>query len=140
VDRAAYQTAEWALNGEAALTFTNYRLISPNPTGFIGLATYRQLLGMAVLTVDPVTDACGTVLMKDGASENPTQQSLTRNNPDYPHLQGMRAWARFDWGPSKLLILERDVVFMTAIMNTFIFVMAPLLAGLALGLALLTNP
>ena len=124
-----------------ALSFTNQRLISPNPTEFVGLANYRQLLGMAVLTVDPVTDDAGQVVLKDGAPEYPSLRSLTRNNPDYPHLQGMREWSSFDWGQSRVYILARDVVFLTAIVNTFIFVIivAPVQAGLALGLALLIN-
>ncbi len=124
-----------------ALSFTNQRLISPNPTEFIGLANYRQLLGMAVLTLDPVVDATGAVVTKGGVPEYPSIRSLTRNNPDYPHLQGMREWTSFNWGDSRIFILARDVVFLTAIVNTFIFVIvvAPVQAGLALGLALLIN-
>ncbi len=124
-----------------ALSFTNQRLISPNPTEFTGLANYRQLLGMAVLTLDPVTDDSGAVVVKDGAPEYPALRGFTRNNPDYPHLQGMREWSSFDWGGSRVYVLARDVVFLTAILNTFIFVLvvAPVQAGLALGLALLIN-
>jgi multiple sugar transport system permease protein len=124
-----------------ALSFTNQRLISPNPTEFTGLANYRQLLGMAVLTLDPVTDDTGTVVLKDGAPEYPAVRSFTRNNPDYPHLQGMREWTSFDLGDRRVFVLARDVVFLTAIVNTFIFVLvvAPVQAGLALGLALLIN-
>ncbi len=124
-----------------ALSFTNQRLISPNPTEFTGLANYRQLLGMAVVTLDPVLDTDGAVVLKDGAPEYPAIRSLTRNNPDYPHLQGMREWTSFGWGDSRTYILARDVVFLTAIINTFVFVIvvAPVQAGLALGLALLIN-
>jgi multiple sugar transport system permease protein len=123
------------------LSFTNQRLISPNPTEFIGLENYRQLLGMAVLTLDPLVDSAGAVVMKDGQPEYPSLRSLTRNNPDYPHLQGMREWTSFSWGESRTYILARDIVFLTAIVNTFIFVLvvAPVQAGLALGLALLIN-
>jgi multiple sugar transport system permease protein len=124
-----------------ALSFTNQRLISPNPTEFTGLANYRQLLGMAVLTLDPVTDDSGAVVLKDGAPAYPAIRGFTRNNPDYPHLQGMREWTSFDWGARRVFVLARDVVFLTAIVNTFIFVLvvAPVQAGLALGLALLIN-
>lgn len=124
-----------------ALSFTNQRLISPNPTEFTGLANYRQLLRMAVLTLDPVTDDAGAVVLKDGAPEYPAIRSFTRNNPDYPHLQGMREWTSFDWGGRRVFVLARDVVFLTAIVNTFLFVLvvAPVQAGLALGLALLIN-
>jgi multiple sugar transport system permease protein len=124
-----------------ALSFTNQRLISPNPTEFTGLANYRQLLGMNILTLDPVTDAAGAVVMKDGAPEYPALRSFTRGNPDYAHLQGMREWFSFGWGQSRTYVLARDVVFLQAIVNTFIFVLvvAPVQAGLALGLALLIN-
>ena len=50
-----------------ALSFTNQRLISPNPTEFTGLANYRQLLGVGTLVLDPVVDDAGAVMLKDGA-------------------------------------------------------------------------
>ena len=125
-----------------ALSFTNQRLISPNPTEFTGLTNYRQLLGMATLTLDPVTDASGGVkLAADGTAEYPALRSFTRNNSDYPGLDGMREWTSFHWGESRIYLLVRDVVFISALINTFLFVLivAPVQAGLALGLALLIN-
>jgi multiple sugar transport system permease protein len=124
-----------------ALSFTNQRLISPNPTEFTGLANYRQLLGVGTLMLDPVVDAAGAVVIKDGVAEYPAIRSFTRNNPDYPSLNGMREWFSLGWGNSKLIVLARDVVFMMAIVNTMIFVIvvAPVQAALALGLALLIN-
>ncbi len=125
-----------------AFSFTNQRLISPNPTEFVGLENYRQLLGVTTLTLEPVRDDAGAVVMKDGAPEYPSIRSLTRNNPDRPDLAGMREWFSFSsGGDSKTYVLARDVVFMKAIVNTFLFVLvvAPVQAGLALGLALLIN-
>ena len=124
-----------------ALSFTNQRLISPNPTVFTGLANYRQLLGMGTLMLDPVRDDAGAVVMKDGAPEFPAVRGFTRNNPDYPGLNGMREWFKLGWGDGKLIVLARDVVFLTAVVNTLIFVIvvAPVQAALALGLALLIN-
>lgn len=123
------------------LSFTNQRLISPNPTEFVGFANYSQLLGVGTLMLDPVVDTAGAVVMKDGAPEYPAIRSFTRNNPDYPNLSGMREWFSFGWGNSQFVVLARDVVFMTAIVNTLIFVIvvAPVQAALALGLALLIN-
>ena len=124
------------------LSFTNQRLISPNPTEFTGLSNYRQLLGVGMLTLEPVKDDAGAVkLDAEGNPEYPALRSITRNNPDYPHLDGMREWTSIDWGGSKTYFLARDVVFLTAVLNTFIFVIvvAPVQAGLALGLALLIN-
>jgi len=125
-----------------ALSFTNQRLISPNPTEYVGLANYRQLLGMATLTLDPVRDEAGAVVLKDGAPEYPALRSFTRNNPDHPELAGMREWFSFSLsGESRTYVLARDVVFLRAVVNTFLFVLivAPVQGGLALGLALLIN-
>ncbi|MFN4192535.1 MAG: carbohydrate ABC transporter permease [Tabrizicola sp.] len=123
-------------------SFTNQRLVSPNATEFVGMANYRQLLGVTTLTLEPVRDETGAIVMKDGAPEYPSLRTLTRNNPDRPDLAGMREWFSFSFGgDSRTYVLARDVVFMKAIVNTFIFVLvvAPVQAGLALGLALLIN-
>ncbi|HLQ17573.1 MAG TPA: sugar ABC transporter permease [Tabrizicola sp.] len=123
-------------------SFTNQRLVSPNATEFVGMANYRQLLGIATVTLEPVRDDSGAIVMKDGAPEYPSLRALTRNNPDRPDLAGMREWFSFSsGGDSRTYVLARDVVFMKAIVNTFIFVLivAPVQAGLALGLALLIN-
>lgn len=124
------------------LSFTNQRLISPNPTEFVGLANYEQLLGIGMLTLEPERDAAGAVLRDaNGAPKYPTLRSVTRNNPDLPQFAGMREWFSFQLGEHPTYVLARDVVFMKAIVNTFIFVLvvAPVQAGLALVLALLIN-
>ncbi len=126
------------------LSFTNQRLVSPNPTEYVGLANYRQLLGLATLTLDPVRDDAGATVIKDGAVQYPALRSFTRKNPEYPNLDGMRELFAFDTpfgGDARTFVLARDVVFMKAIANTVLFVLivAPLQAGLALGLALLIN-
>ena len=117
------------------LSFTNQRLISPNPTEFVGFANYRQLLGIVTLTLEPLTDQAG-VVQKDatGAVQYPELRGFTRNNPDFPNLVGMREWFSFGWGESRTFVLARDVVFMKALINTFIFVLivAPVQGGLAL--------
>jgi multiple sugar transport system permease protein len=124
------------------LSFTNQRLISPNPAEFVGLSNYQQLLGVGLLTLDPVRDEAGGVVTDaQGAPEYPSVRSLTRNNPDYPQYVGMREWFSFQVGDSRTYVLVRDVVFMKALVNTFLFVLvvAPVQGTLALGLALLIN-
>ena len=124
-------------------SFTNQRLVSPNPAEFTGLSNYSQLLGMSTLTLDPVKDATGAVkLTAEGTPEYPSLRTYTRNNPDYPGLEGMREWFSFSLdGDARTFVLARDVVFLTAVINTFIFVIvvAPVQGGLALCLALLIN-
>lgn len=124
------------------LSFTNQRLISPNPTEFTGLSNYSQLLGIGMLTLDPARDEAGAVkVAADGQPEYPSLRSFTRNNAEHPNLNGMREWFSFGWGESRTFVLARDVVFLKAIINTFIFVLvvAPVQGALALGLALLIN-
>jgi multiple sugar transport system permease protein len=124
------------------LSFTNQRLISPNPTEFTGLTNYRALLGLSVLTLEPERDAAGAVVRDaEGNATYPSLRGFTRNNPDYPHLAGMREWFSVERGDRVTYVLARDVVFMKALVNTFIFVLvvAPVQGGLALVLALLIN-
>jgi len=126
-------------------SLTNQRLISPNPTKFIGLSNYTQLLSVGTIVLEPERDASGAVIRdKDGEIEYPRLRTFTRNNPDYPKIEGMREWFSWQTGPNdefKRVILAKDVVFMRALKNTFVFVIvvAPLQAGLALMLALLIN-
>ncbi len=124
------------------LSFTNQRLISPNPTQFVGLANYEQLLGVGVLTLEPERDAAGAIVVDEaGAPKYPALRGYTRNNKDYPQLDGMREWFSFQQGDNRTYVLARDVVFLKAIVNTVIFVIvvAPVQGGLALVLALLIN-
>jgi len=124
------------------LSFTNQRLVSPNPTEFTGLANYQQLLGVGMITLDPERDAAGTIVREaDGTPTFPRLRDFTRNNPDHPELDGLREWFSFQVGDSRTYVLARDVVFMKALGNTLVFVLivAPVQGGLALVLALLIN-
>lgn len=124
------------------LSFTNQRLISPNPTEFVGFQNFAGLLGAGVLVMEPERDRGGAIKRDDdGQISYPRLRTYTRNNPDYPHLAGMREYTSFSWGEDRIVVLARDAVFLTALVNTFCFVLvvAPLQGGLALGLALLVN-
>ena len=124
------------------LSFTNQRLFSPNPTQWVGTANFKQLLGVGALTLEPEQDNEGAIkLDKDGEPTYPRLRGYTRNNPDYPQLQGMQEWFSFQRGDNRTYVLANDVVFMKALMNTFLFVLvvAPVQGGLALLLALMIN-
>jgi len=45
------------------LSFTDQRLVSPNPAQWIGGANYQQLLGVNVLTLQPELDSSGNVVL-----------------------------------------------------------------------------
>ena len=123
------------------LSLTNTRLISPNPPEYVGLANYRNLLGVAVLTLEPERDEAGEAVRDDdGLLQYPRVRDFTRSD-DHPQLRGMREWVSWRSGEALNVVLAADVVFMQAIVNTVVFVLvvAPVQGGLALGLALLIN-
>lgn len=124
------------------LSLTNQRLISPNPTEFVGLANYKDLLGLGMVTLEPERDDNGAIVTdENGALTYPRVRKFTRKNPDYPHLNGMREWFRWQSGENVKVVVAKDVVFMKALKNTltFVVVVAPLQAAIALLLALLIN-
>ena len=124
------------------LSLTNQRLISPNPTEFVGLSNYDRLLSISVLTIEPEVDDTGAVVRDDaGNAQYPRVRTFTRNNPDYSQYAGMREWFRWHWGETAKVVVATDVVFWKSLRNTlmFVLVVAPVQAGLALCLALLIN-
>jgi multiple sugar transport system permease protein len=124
-------------------SFTNQRFISPNPAEYVGTANFHQLLDLGVLTLEPERDPATNEIKREagGAPAYPSVRGITRNNPAYPQYNGMREWFSWNSGDAKKVVLARDVVFMKAIVNTFIFVLlvAPLQGGLALLLAVMIN-
>ncbi len=125
------------------VSFTNQRLVSPNPTEFVGLENYRQMLGVGVLTLAPQRDDQNAIVRQaDGQPQYPNVRQFTRDHPDYPQLNRMREWFQLPWpGETRVLVLAKDVIFMKALVNTVLFalVVAPVQAMLALLLAMLIN-
>lgn len=124
-----------------ALSLTNQRLISPNPTQYVGFENYRQILGLGVIALEPERDDSGNIVLDDeGQPEYPRVRSITRSD-DYPQYRGMREWFRIHTGDTARVVVASDVVFMKALTNTLLFVLivAPVQGGLALVLALLIN-
>lgn len=124
------------------LSLTNQRLVSPNPTEYVGLENYRNLLSIGVLTIEPERDESGQVVRDDdGEIKYPRVRSFTRKNPDYEQFSGMREWFRWHSGDTAKVVVAKDVLFWKSLRNTILFVLivAPVQGGLALGLALLIN-
>ena len=118
------------------LSFTNQRLISPNPTKYVGAANYRQALTLRWVTADPLPERG-----PNGEHQYPTARTFTRNNPDHRSLAGLQEWRHFGWGNKRIYILAGDSLFIRALINTFFFalVIVPAQSGLGLVLALLVN-
>ena len=125
------------------LSFTNQRLITPNPTKWVGLRNFKRLLSVNLLPLEPVVDETTGefVLDEDGNLAYPRVREYTRNNPEYPQYDRMQEWFAVGSGGTKYTILAGDVVFMKSLVNVFYFVLVvvPLQSGLALVLALLVN-
>jgi multiple sugar transport system permease protein len=125
------------------LAFTNQRLISPNPTEWVGTRNFARLLSFNTLSLDPIVDeATGEpVLDEEGNLTYPRVREFTRNNPEYPELDGLQQWLSRDFGDTRWILLSGDTVFMKSLVNTFFFalVVVPVQAGLGLLLALLVN-
>jgi multiple sugar transport system permease protein len=122
-------------------SLTNQRLVSPNPTEFVGLENYRNLLGLAVITLEPERDDSGAILRDEaGQIEYPRVRTITRSD-EFPQYQGMREWFRLPWGDNALVAVAKDLVFIKALVNTLTFAIfiVPLQGGGALLLALLIN-
>lgn len=124
-------------------SFTNQRLISPNPTEFVGMSNFSNLLSVGTLTLEAKKDSLGDIIMTPkGEPKYPRLRTYTRNNDNYTHLKGMREWFSINLSDHrKWVVLAKDVLFMKALVNTLLFVLivAPIQAGLALCLALLIN-
>lgn len=124
-------------------SFTNQRLISANPTEFVGARNFKSLLTVRTFTLAPVIDETTGQPQRDenGGLVYPSLRDYTRNNPEYPQLDGLREWRSWNVGNNRTYLLVSNIVFIKALINTFIFVIvvAPLQAGLALLLALLIN-
>ncbi|NND89987.1 MAG: sugar ABC transporter permease [Granulosicoccus sp.] len=124
------------------LSMTNQRLVSPNPTKYVGLENYRQMLDIALVTLQPERDASGTVIRDDeGTIQYPRLRRLSRSDPAFERYKGMREWFGWQSGESHKAVVVRDPLFWIALRNTLLFVLvvAPVQGGIALGLALLVN-
>ncbi len=124
-------------------SFTNQRLISGNPTEVVGLRNYQRLLGLSILTVDPVIDpATGEPEVDaEGNLVYPRSRDFTRDEEAYPQYAGMREWFTVEIGDRLTYVLAGDPLFMRSLTNNFFFalVVIPLQTGLGLLLALVVN-
>jgi multiple sugar transport system permease protein len=116
----------------AGATLTNHRLMSPEPTQYVGLDNYRRLLALDVVAVEPLgTEA-------DGEVRYPTWRQIRKQHPE---LAGYREALHLDAGGKRLVLAATDPLFYRSLINIFLFaaLVLPLQCGAALGLAILVN-
>jgi multiple sugar transport system permease protein len=124
-------------------SFTDQRLVSPDPTEFVGLRNYTRLVRFSVLPLDPLVDEETGELMRDeeGELQYPRSREFTRDEENYPRLAGLTEWFDVQIGQRKYVILAADPSFMKALVHNFYFalVIIPLQTGLGLILAVAVN-
>jgi multiple sugar transport system permease protein len=124
----------------AGATLTNHRLMSPEPTRYIGLDNYRRLLALELVVLEPVRDARGAVMREEDGDgvRYPTWRQVRKQHPE---LANYREAFHVDAGSSRIVLAASDPLFYRSLINTFLFavLVLPLQCGAALGLALLVN-
>jgi multiple sugar transport system permease protein len=124
-------------------SFTNQRLISANPTEFVGLRNYTRLLRLGILPLEPVVDETTGEFQRDeeGNLLYPRSREFTRDEENYPQYAGLTEWFTVDRGSTRYVALAGDPLFMRSLTNNFFFalVVIPLQTCLALLLALMVN-
>lgn len=126
-----------------AFSFTNQRLVSPDPTEFVGLRNYSRLLRFSVLQLEPLVDEETGELMRDeeGSLEYPRSREFTRDEENYPRLTGLTEWFDIHIRQKRYVILAGDPAFIKALVHNFYFalVIIPLQSAVGLILALAVN-
>jgi multiple sugar transport system permease protein len=124
-------------------SFTDQRLISPNPTQFVGLRNYTRMLRLSVLPLDPLVDAKTGQPLRDekGQLQYPRSRDFTRDEAKYPQYSGLTEWVSFDIAGKRYVLLAGDPSFFRSLLNNILFsvVVIPLQSTLGLILALLVN-
>jgi multiple sugar transport system permease protein len=124
-------------------SFTNQRLVSANPTDFVGMRNYERLIRFSVLPLDPLIDENSGQPLRDdqGMLQYPRSREFTRDEENYPQYAGLREWFNVDIGTRRYVVLAADPAFLRSIWNNIFFSLAvvPVQMGLGLMLALLVN-
>jgi multiple sugar transport system permease protein len=123
------------------LAFTNQRLISPNPTEFVGTRNFETLLAFSMVGQQPVADPAtgGAAIGPDGAPVYSAIRDLTRD-PASQYYQQQEV-TTFNLGDTRYVLLAGDATFLRSLINTIAFalVIVPLQSAFGLLLALLVN-
>ncbi|WP_218884130.1 carbohydrate ABC transporter permease [Burkholderia guangdongensis] len=123
----------------AVFSLTDQRLMSPNPTEFVGLRNYERLLAVTVVKIEPVRDETGRIIPgDDGQPSYPRLRSLER---DGGGLRGYKEMTSVDVSGARYMLVAKDPVFWRSLANIVLFALlvVPLQCGLALATALLIN-
>ena len=74
-------------------SFTDQRLVSPNPAQFVGTRNYERLLGVSLLTLDPIVDPQTGQPQRDAQGQSPVS-ALARLHARRAKVPAVRGAAR----------------------------------------------
>jgi multiple sugar transport system permease protein len=116
-----------------AFSFTNIKLLQPEPLEWVGLDNYTRMFALKVIEAPPAASEI--------EQQIPSRQwrRLKRAQPD--SFEGYQYLARFSLGGTNYLIGARDPQFLRSVANTFLFALlvVPMQTALALAMALWVN-
>ncbi len=124
-------------------SFNDQRLISPEPTQFVGMRNYSRLIQVSILTLDPLVDPTTKQPLRDkaGTIQYPPFRTFTHDQQKYPQYFELESWFTVDLANHRYVVLAQDPTFLHSLFNNFFFalIVVPVQGGLALLLALLVN-
>ena len=122
------------------LSFTDERLISPEPGKFIGTRNYDRLLVVTILKLAPLVDEETGKTLRDenGNVEYPRSRSILRTEEKY---KGYYEWFTVDISNKRYVIAAKDPTFMRSLLNNikFALIVVPVQCSIALAMALMVN-
>ncbi len=124
-------------------SFTDQRLISPDPTRFVGLRNYSRMLRISILPLNPIVDPQTGQPQRDenGNLVYPRSRDYTRDEEKYPQYAGLTEWFNIDTASKRYTVLAGDPSFFRSLKNNIFFalIVIPLQTGIGLLLAVLVN-
>ncbi|GGJ43451.1 carbohydrate ABC transporter permease [Deinococcus roseus] len=120
-------------------SFSNQRLMSPNPTEFVGFRNYDRLLSVRMLTLQPEKDEAGKILLDEtGQPTYPRIRSVLRSDENLREFKELFTVSLFG---QRTAVVAKDPIFWIGLLNIlkFSLMVVPLQCGIALLLAFLIN-
>ena len=116
-----------------AFSFTNVKLLQPEPVEWVGLDNYTRMFALKVVQAPPT--------LTEVEAQIPSRQWRALKCTQPGHLEGYQYLAKVSAGGTAYLIGARDPQFLRSVANTFLFALlvVPLQTALALAMALWVN-
>ncbi|GEM49099.1 carbohydrate ABC transporter permease [Deinococcus cellulosilyticus] len=120
-------------------SFSNQRLMSPNPTEFVGLRNYDRLLSVRMIPIPAEKDSAGQIMLdENGQPTYPRTRTILRAKPALEEFKELQTFNLFG---GRYALIAKDALFWMGMLNIlkFTLMVVPLQCGVALLLAVLIN-